>query len=79
MHNDRLGDYHYHLCHKCWRTTVPEDTDVEACPCSHCNETAVRKVIRPVTVDPQGIFKCGGKDSLSTWEEIKHRPRGSGF
>lgn len=74
-----LNDYRGHICPKCWRSHAPTDTDVATSPCPKCGTDAVRKVATPVTIDPQGIFKCGGKDSLSTWEEIKHRPRAGGF
>ena len=75
MHKSRLGEYQYHLCQKCWHTTKPENTDDETCECRVCRGTAERMVVRPISIDPQGIFKCGGKDSLSTWEEIYHRPK----
>lgn len=71
---NRIGDYDCHLCKKCWHTTQVEDTDQATAPCAHCGSVAERKVIAPVTIDPQGLFKCGGKNSLSKWEEIKHRP-----
>ncbi len=74
-----LDDYREHVCPKCWNSHTPADTSVATSPCHKCGTPAVRKVTAPVRIDPQGIFKCGGKDTLSVWEEIKHRPRSGGF
>ncbi|MCK5644875.1 MAG: hypothetical protein KAJ19_29010 [Gammaproteobacteria bacterium] len=41
--------------------------------CAACNtKVGMRKVCK---FDSVSIFRCGGKDSLSKWEEIFHRPR----
>ena len=42
--------------------------------CSNCGEK-YGMVIVP-EFNGQAICKCGGKDSLSVWEEILHRPKG---
>lgn len=74
---NEIGSYWQHLCKTCWRPTEVEDTGLPEVECVHCGKTAVRKVVVAIDTDPQGLCRCGGKDSLSKWEEIKHRPRGS--
>lgn len=74
-----LEEYRGHICSKCWYSHTPVDTSVATSECPECGTLAERKVSAPILIDPQGIFKCGGKDTLSKWEEINNRPRGGSF
>lgn len=41
-------------------------------PCESCNVTLGMKIVKE---DMPTILRCGSKDKLSKWEEIKMRPR----
>lgn len=72
---NKVGEYDCHLCKKCWKTTIPENTDLETVPCQYCTSNMERKVVVSLAgFTADSFLRCGGKDALSKWEEIKHRP-----
>lgn len=65
-----------YYCSKCYHTE-PHDTVDKSyeTQCPSCVEGIMRPNYK-LDVSPMSINRCGGKESLSTWEEILHRPRG---
>lgn len=70
---DYTGEYY---CPSCFHTEKHEEKSLDhRVECPTCG-AAKLKPSHYVTVIGQCIKRCGGKDKLSKWEEILHRPRG---
>lgn len=70
------GEYY---CPACFHTQAhAEEAESHETWCPSCGNGVMRASYL-LEVNPMAISRCGGKNTLSTWEEIKNRPRGGNF
>lgn len=67
-------------CLSCFRNSPKQELeDAYEAVCPHCSKLMLP--VAHIETDDEHVYKsicikkCGGKDSLSKWEEIFHRPK----